>query len=211
MAWAYSDSAKTTPVAVPSISASDGVNYFSGQQIFSNTADAPSTSSAESGWASVIIEGGLAVQGNIYGGSVYGAVWNDLADCITVPEDTVRKFGYLYCFDGERYYKSQKYLDDGIIGINSDTAGFLMGFKPDQAQLQIAVAGFVLAYVDEEYPVGTPLTCTENGYLTAVKDEDLAENYHKVIATFWKKEPAEKWGPEGKEVQVNNRMWVKIR
>lgn len=203
MAWAYTDTNKTATVAVPSLA---GLNYFSGVQVFSNTTNATATNAG-----AVTIAGGLAIQGALWGAEVYGAVWNDLADCIIVPEDTDLEYGYAYCFDGKNYYKSSKYLDDGFIGVHSDTAGFIMGHKPEFKQLQAAVAGFVLAYVDKEYPVGTPLTTAENGYLTKIKQEDLAQNYHKVIATFWKKELAEKWGPEGKEISVNGRMWVKVK
>ena len=203
MAWAYEDSAKTIKIGVPSLA---GMNYFSGQQKFTNTTPSTSTSTG-----AVTITGGLAVQGAIRGAEVYGSVWNDLADCITVPDDTSLEFGYAYCFDGTKYYKSSKYLENGFIGIHSDTAGFIMGHKPDLKQLQAAVAGFVLAYIDREYPVGTPLTVTANGYLTAIKKEDLSKNFHKVVATFWKTEPNEKWGPKGQEISVNNRMWVKVK
>lgn len=203
MAWAYEDSGKTTLVTVPTIA---GMNYFSGHQSFTSTTASTSTTTG-----AVTITGGLAVQGPISGGAVWGAVWNDLVDCLIVPDNTDLKPGYAYCFDGSNYYKSSKYLDDGFIGIHSDTAGFIMGHKPEFKQLQAAVAGFVLAYIDQEYPVGTPLTITADGYLTAIKKEDLSKNYHKVIATFWKKEPLEKWGPKGQEVQVNNRMWVKVK
>ena len=141
----------------------------------------------------------------------YGAVWNDLADCIIIPDKTQLEFGYAYCFDGQNYKKAERYLDDGFIGIHSDTAGFLLGYKPNYVQLHAAVAGFVLAYVDQDYKSGTPLTITENGYLTAIKAEDIPQNYHKIIATFWKLEPKETWGPAGQEVLVNGRMWVKVR
>ena len=203
MAWAFSDSTLSTEISVPSLA---GLNYFAGIQTFSNTATSTSTSSG-----AVTIAGGLAIQGALRGAGVWGAVWNDLADCITVPEETDLAYGYAYCFDGEHYYKSSKYLDNGFIGIHSDTAGFIMGHKPELKQLQAAVAGFVLAYVDQEYAPGTPLTITTDGKLTAISMDDLSDNYHKVVATFWKKEPAEKWGPEGQEVPVNGRMWVKVK
>lgn len=98
-----------------------------------------------------------------------------------------------------------------MIGLHSDTAGFCMGRRTDVKQMYVGVAGFVLAYVDEEYPIGTPLTCGENGMLTKLKEEDISKNPHKIIGTFWKKEPSEKWGPVGKEVLVDGRMWVKVR
>lgn len=159
---------------------------------------------------------GLGVAKNIVGDSVYNAVWNDLVDCIPVPDDTELDFGYCYCFDGEKYYKSSKYLEDGIIGIHSDTAGFCMGDKPNTKQLLAAVAGFALVHVDKEYPVGTPLTCGENGFLTEMKKEDIPTNSHKIVGTFWKKEWSSWWGftnptSDKQVVSVNDRMWIKVR
>lgn len=201
MAYAYDDGG--LPIAVASLS---GANTFSGPITFSNTTASTSTTTG-----AVVISGGLGVQGNIYGSKVWGCVWNDLADCIDVPESTDLEYGYCYCFDGENYYKSTRYLDDGIIGIHSDTAGFCMGKREDEKQMNVAVAGFVLAYVDKEYSVGTPLTCKENGILTKLKEEDISKTPHKIVGTFWKAEPKEFWGAEGKEVEVNGRMWVKVR
>lgn len=178
------------------------------------------------GGASVIIENnttrgsglilsGLGVGGDIVGDNIYNAVWNDMVDCIPVQEDLELEYGKCYCFDGERYYLSSKYLDDGIIGIHSDTAGFYVGSKSRKC-LEVAVAGFALVYVDRPYKPGTPLTCTENGYLTEIKEEDIEKNPHKIVGTFWKEEWEKWWGfkiPQCNEhiVEINGRMWVKIR
>lgn len=201
MAYAYDDAG--LPISVATLG---GANTFSGSITFSNATASTSTSTG-----AVVISGGLGVQGNIYGSKVWGCTWNDLADCIDVPENTDLEYGYCYCFDGENYYKSTKYLDNGIIGIHSDTAGFCMGKRESEKQMNVAVAGFVLAYVDQEYPTGTPLTCKENGILTRLKEEDISKNPHKIVSTFWKTEPKELWGPEGREVTVNGRMWVKVK
>lgn len=201
MAYAYDDAG--LPISVATLG---GANTFSGPITFSNATASTSTTTG-----AVVISGGLGVQGNIYGSKVWGCVWNDLADCIDVPENTELEYGYCYCFDGGNYYKSTRYLDDGIIGIHSDTAGFCMGKKEDEKQMNVAVAGFVLAYVDKEYPVGTPLTCKENGILTSLKEEDISKNPHKIVGTFWKAEPNEFWGAEGEEVLINGRMWVKVK
>jgi len=148
---------------------------------------------------------------DVWMGKGHNAVWNDLADCIQVPEDTDLEPGYCYCFDGEKYYKSSKYLDGGFMGVHSDTAGIYMGSKKEGKELNAAVAGFVLAYVDKEYKPGTPLTCTKDGKMTYIKMIDRILHPHKIIATFWKKETAEEWGSDSEKVKVNNRMWVKIK
>lgn len=143
--------------------------------------------------------------------AVYGAVWNDLADSIAVDDDCNLEHGYCYCFDGEKYIKSSKYLDDGIIGIHSDTYSFKMGEEEDKKKMDVAVSGFVLAYVDKEYTPGTPLTCTENGYLTEIRKEDKIEYPERIIATYWKNEEREEIVKEDRTVKVNGRKWVKIK
>lgn len=162
------------------------------------------------GKASLNVAGGILAVGGIKGASIYNAVWNDLADCIPVDDECKVEPGYCYCFDGEKYYKSSKYLDEGIVGIDSDTYGMNMGHKPGLNQMDVAVAGFVLAYVDKEYKPGTPLTCTENGYLTEIKREDKIEYPERIVATYWKSEPADEWGSDSRKVKVNGRKWVRI-
>jgi len=201
MAYAYIDDNNLTQVPVLT-----GSNNFSGKQTF--TANVASTSTST---GTLVVTGGMGVQGSLYAAQVWGCIWNDLADCINVPEDTELEFGRCYCFDGEKYYKSTKYLDDGIIGLHSDTAGFFMGKKNNKKQMQVGVAGFILSYVDKVYPTGTPLTCGTDGILTELKQEDLGKNPHKLVATFWKDELNSTWGPEGKEVEVNGRKWVKVK
>lgn len=171
----------------------------------------PAASSITDGTASLNVAGGiLAVDGIKSATGVYNAVWNDLADCIPVDDECKVEPGYCYCFDGEKYYKATKYLDEGIVGIDSDTYGMNMGHKPGLNQMDVAVAGFVLAYVDREYKPGTPLTCTENGYLTEIKKEDKIEYPERIVATYWKSEPADEWGSDSRKVKVNGRKWVKV-
>ena len=168
------------------------------------------SSSSTSGALTVSTGGIYAASGIRSGTGVYNAVWNDLADCIPVDDECKAEPGYCYCFDGERYYKSTKYLDEGIIGIDSDTYGMNMGHKPNINQMDVAVAGFVLAYVDKEYKPGTPLTCTKNGYLTKIKLKDKIRYPERIVATYWKNEPADEWGSDDRKVKVNGRKWVKV-
>ena len=146
------------------------------------------------------------------GDAVTGAVWNDLIDCIDVLADDVLEPGYCYCMreDGH-YHKSEEYLDSRYIGIDSDTYSLAMNMEPGKRKLNAAVSGFVLAYVDKEYPIGTALTCTENGYLTEIKKEDKCYNPERIIATYWKNEKREEIVKEDRTVKVNGRKWVKIK
>lgn len=149
--------------------------------------------------------------GSLTANAVYGAYWNDLADSIPLGEGDIVEPGYCYCFDGEHYTKTSKYMQQSYIGIHSDTYGFRMGFEKEKEKLDVAVSGFALAYVDKEYPVGTSLTCTKNGYLTEISKEDKRNNPEMVIAKYWKSEPNEEWGIDNRKVKVNGRKWVKIK
>lgn len=183
-------------------------NSWSGKQTITAAGDV--TSGSTSGALTVSTGGIYAKSGIKSDTGVYNAIWNDLADCIPVDDKCKVEPGYCYCFDGEKYYKSTKYLDEGIVGIDSDTYGMNMGRKPGLNQMDVAVAGFVLAYVDKEYKPGTPLTCTENGYLTEIKKEDKIEYPERIVATYWKNEPADEWGSDSRKVKVNGRKWVKV-
>lgn len=192
-------------------------NSWSGKQFVTATGSTvnadtaiPTAANITTGVASLNVAGGILAVGGIKSAAVYNAVWNDLADCIPVDDECKIEPGYCYCFDGEKYYKATKYLDEGIIGIDSDTYGMNMGHKPGLNQMDVAVAGFVLAYVDKEYKPGTPLTCTENGYLTEIKKEDKIEYPERIVATYWKSEPAGEWGSDDRKVKVNGRKWVKV-
>ena len=146
------------------------------------------------------------------GDAVTGAVWNDLIDCVDIPEDDIVESGYCYCMHEDGHYrKSEKYLDNRFIGIDSDTYSLAMNMEPEKRKLNVAVSGFVLAYVDREYPIGTALTCTENGYLTEIKKEDKCYNPERIIATYWKNEERKEIVKEDRTVKVNGRKWVKIK
>ena len=186
-------------------------NSWSNRQTISHSAGTVDRNTQNGSTAALSVEGGVyATSGIMSATGVYNAVWNDLADCIPVDDECKVEPGYCYCFDGAKYYKSTKYLDEGIIGIDSDTYGMNMGRKPGLNQMDVAVAGFVLAYVDKEYKPGTPLTCTEDGYLTEIKREDKIEYPERIIATYWKNEPADEWGSDSRKVKVNGRKWVKV-
>lgn len=147
--------------------------------------------------------------GGITGDKVYNAVWNDIADCIEVPEDVELIPGRCYVFDGSIYRPSKEYLDKDtlIFGIHSDTYGYGLGYNQDRHQIFAAVGGFVLAYVDQDYPAGTPLTCAKDGYLTRISDEDKIKYPERIVASFWKPENNHYYN----KLLVNGRKWVKIK
>ena len=216
-------SSSGTHVAIPAL---NGSQSWSGANTFSTsntTVPAMDSEGFFTSGPSLIVTGidtdspaGMGVAKTVVADTAYNAVWNDLADCIEVPEGTELEYGRAYCFDGEKYCKSDKYLADGFIGIHTDTAGLFIGDKGVANQLKAAVAGFVLAYVDKVYKPGTPLTCGPDGVLTELKEEDIETNPHKLVGTFWKEETEYWWGYDDAKsdnlvVEVKGRHWIKVR
>lgn len=177
-----------------------------GYDIYSGTSSIEFLNNSSQAALNVI--GGIYASNGIRATKIFNTVWNDIADCITV--DCELESGYCYKFNGEHYSKTEKYADEGFIGIHSDTAGFYVGQKGGN-ELHVAIGGFVLAYVDKEYPVGTPLTCTKDGKLTKLRKLDIIFRPHRIIGTYWKPETEETWGPIGQQINVNGRHWIKIR
>ena len=154
----------------------------------------------------------LKCEGGISAAKVYNAVWNDLADSIEVPSDTELEYGYCYKYKDEKVYKTDEYADPNVLGIHSDTAGMVLGIKPSHIKcINLAVAGVVLAYVDKEYECGTALVATKGGMLTKANRATILLHPERIVATYYKKEKEDLWGPKSNKINVNGRSWVKIK
>ena len=144
--------------------------------------------------------GNIVAAGTITGTRVYNAVWNDIADAITVEDQAVTfEPGYAYAYNGREWFKT-KDKNSPYFGIHSDTAGYVLGYNPKINQILIAVGGFVLAHVDKLYESGTFLTYGKDGILTKARRKD------EKIAKFFKEEK----NSEYHGIQVNGRSWVKV-
>ena len=154
----------------------------------------------------------LACTGGISAAKVYNAVWNDLADSIEVPQDTELEYGYCYKYKNGKVYKTDEYADSNVLGIHSDTAGMVLGIKPSHIKcINLAVAGVVLAYVDNEYECGTPLVATKEGKLTKANKMTRVLHPERIVATYFRKENNDFWGPSSNKIAVNGRSWVKLK
>ena len=154
----------------------------------------------------------LACTGGISAAKVYNAVWNDLADSIEVPQDTELEYGYCYKYKNGKVYKTDEYADPNVLGIHSDTAGMVLGIKPSHIKcINLAVAGVVLAYVDNEYECGTPLVATKEGKLTKANKMTRVLHPERIVATYFRKENNDFWGPSSNKIAVNGRSWVKVK
>lgn len=146
--------------------------------------------------------------GALYASAVHNAVWNDLVDCIEVPEGTELDYGYCYALTPTSCEKTSKRAQkDAILAIHSNTAGFIMGEKANKPTIEMALAGFVLAYVDKIYKTGTPLTCTKNGYLTKMNWFERLFRRDALVGYFYKEETEIQWHT----IDVSGRHWVKIK
>lgn len=147
------------------------------------------------------ISGDLTVTGDIY------ASRNDVVDFVDAPKIQSVEYGRVYVRSPDyRVIVSTEYNQIGILGIASDTFGMSVGHLKGVKQVPIAIAGFVLAFVDKKYPPGTPLTCGAEGILTKMLATEKKAYPERIIATFDRPEPEATWNG----VQVRGRCWVKV-
>ncbi len=149
----------------------------------------------------------LNYDGNFYATNVYNPVFADIADYQELADELV--FGKCYYDTIEGAKICNKKCQLSVIGIASDTLGYGLGYK--EGDVPIAVAGWVLAYVDKEYPCGTPLTNNENGDLTEIPLEMKRDFPERIVGIYKKKESKKEWGTINRKIKVNDRHWIKVK
>jgi hypothetical protein len=151
----------------------------------------------------------LNYDGYFYATRVYNAIWSDVADFQEL--DDLLVYGKCY-YDSKSGAKiCTERCQKGVIGIASDTYGFGVGSGGDSNKAPFAVAGWVLAFVDKEYEIGTPLTNDASGGLTEMKRFEVVMYSERLVAIYKRKEFSEYIGTEDQKVLVNGRHWVKIK
>jgi hypothetical protein len=140
---------------------------------------------------------------------VWNAVWNDIADFQLLNDKLEYGKCYVDHIEGARIAYERCQL--GIIGMASDTFGHGVGAGANKREVPIAVCGWVLAFVDQEYPCGTPLTNDENGNLTEMTLQEKRDYPERMLGIYKKPEREEEFGPKGSAVKVNGRHWVKVK
>ena len=146
---------------------------------------------------------------NLKAGRIWNSVWNDYADFQLLSDKLVPGKCYYDTSDGAMICKDRCQLS--VIGIASDTFAQVVGLRQDIQQVPIAVSGWALAFVDQEYPCGTPLTNNENGDLTEMTLEEKRNYPERLVAIYKRKEIEVEFGTETKKIQVNGRHWVKVK
>jgi hypothetical protein len=151
----------------------------------------------------------LDIVNNITATRVYNAVYNDLADFQALADTLTYGKCYVDTKNGAKIATKRCQL--GVIGVASDTYGFCLGKAKTEKIVPIALAGWVLAYVDKEYATGIPLTNDANGNLTEMTVEEKRDYPERLLATYKKPESAKVWGPPKAQIKVNGRHWVKVK
>lgn len=141
---------------------------------------------------------------------VWNAVWNDYADFQKLNDQLVYGKVYYDTVEGAKICNQRCQLS--VIGVATDTFGHAVGSGAHYGhELPIAVAGWVLAFVDKEYPCGTPLTNDESGNLTEMTIEEKMKYPERLVAIYKKRELDEFFGPNHSKIKVNGRHWVKVK
>lgn len=140
---------------------------------------------------------------------VWNAVWNDFADFQLLCDRL--EYGKCYIDTPDGAMLATQRCQMSVIGLASDTFGHAAGARNDVVQVPIAVAGWALAYVDREYPCGTPLTNDENGNLTEMTLQEKRDFPERLVAIYKRKELEEEFGPKDCKIKVNGRHWVKVK
>ena len=159
-------------------------------------------------FSNVYTEANIEAEGTITGSKVYGAVWNDYAE-YRVSEIT--EPGRVICENGDDTLSlAIERLQPGA-EIISDTYGFAIG-ETDKAKTPIAVSGRVLAYPYEDrnsYKPGDAVCAAPGGTVSKMSREEIMTYPERIIGTVSAIPTYETWGTGN--VQVNNRIWIKIK
>ena len=181
---------------------------FSSIMSFTNTTDATSTTEA-----AVKMSGGLAVAKAIRADKVYGAVWNDYAEYRNGDTQNIKAGQVVIEKGDDSVILSYARMQPGGM-IVSDTYGFVIG-DPNKS-LPIAVTGRVLAYTLEDREnyrnyIGKPVCVGPNGTVSLMRDKEASEYPWLIIGTVSAVPDYNEWGPDEHKVQVDGRVWIKIK
>ncbi len=148
----------------------------------------------------------LGYDGYLYATRVYNAVWNDLAEFRPLATGQAKQPGKVYVATENGLVLASKKAQAGVAGICSDSYGFALGgAETDPSKIPIAISGWVLAYVDQKYPIGTPLVSGNNGSLTKAGFLDKILYPERIIGTV------EVSPKEYNKVKIDGRYWVKVK
>ena len=139
---------------------------------------------------------------------VRGAVFNDYAEyresLVKEPGRCVIETGY-----GDLELSTERLQLGG--NIISDTFGFTIG-QTNKAETPIAVCGRVLAYPYENryaFTAGAAVCSGPNGTVSLMTREEIKEWPDAIIGYVSEIPEYKEWGTD--KIQVNNRIWIKVK
>lgn len=140
---------------------------------------------------------------------LYGAVWNDYAEFRTQKETVEPGYCVASTNNGQVYKTTEKFQAcDGVV---SDTYGFAIG-ETDECKTPLAVAGRVLAYFHgnrEDYQAGDTVCAGPEGKVMKMTREEIKEYPDRIVGIVSEIPEYETWGSGN--VEVNNRIWIKVK
>lgn len=144
-------------------------------------------------------------------GVLYGAAWNDYAEFRTCNDNFIP--GQVVKENGDDTLQVTKCRLERGCSIISDTFGFAIG-ETEKAKCPIAVSGRVLAYPYESRDefkkyIGYPVCSGPYGTVSIMTEEEEKLYPSCVIGTISAVPEYEFWGQNN--VEVNNRVWIKIK
>lgn len=146
--------------------------------------------------------------GVLVANKVRGAVWNDYAE---YRESLIKEAGRCVVETGYGDLElSTKRLQLGG-NIISDTFGFSIG-ETDKAETPIAVCGRVLAYPYEDrykFIAGAAVCSGPDGTISLMTREEVKEWPDAIVGYVSEIPEYKEWGPD--KIQVNNRIWIKVK
>lgn len=161
-------------------------------------------SGSTAGWKHIWVEGN----------AVTSAVWNDYAE---YRQSDCEEFGYVLTENGNDTLSKTTERLQHFAGISSDTWGFSQG-ETENAKTPIAVAGRVLAYTyrdRNEYKPGDCVCAAPGGTVDIMTREEVINWPDRIVGTVSCVPEYDTWGGgEGADrppVQVNGRIWIKIK
>jgi hypothetical protein len=147
--------------------------------------------------------------GTLKAGAIYGAVWNDYAEYRTSKEFIEPGYCVFATNDGKVHLTTELYQAcDGIV---SDTFGFAIG-ETDECDTPLAVAGRVLAYCAGNryhYNAGDTVCAGPGGLVYKMTREEIKEYPDRIVGIVSEIPEYEIWGTG--EVEVNGRIWIKVK
>lgn len=187
---------------------------LSGGTVTGATSFTNATQSSSTSTGAVKISGGLGVAKNIHAAKVYGAVWNDYAEC---RKANTALPGLCLTESPDGWMRRSTRRLQGACRLTSDTYGFCIG-ETDEAKTPIAVCGRVLAYPYEdisEFIPGDAVCSAPGGRVSKMSRREIRKWPDRIVGIVSEIPSYEYWqcGTEQdpREVKVDGRIWIYVR